>query len=320
MIPLHRGLATRETEMKDDTKLRKAALWAASMLLIALMATSCNLFSSWFDSTAGQGPSEDTSEAVGELTETRNGNKAYFNANEIAYAEGKGHFIELSPLDDKGRVGECWGLFDYSHMPTYDREDLDTNPTGWHQNHYDSSIVPGGWIYARAHLLGFQLSGLQDNPQNLMTGTRDLNNEGMLPYENMAADHLQEERSHRILYRVTPDFGEDNLLAYGILMESDCLDCDDSADFCVYVRNQQPGITIDYGTGRNWQSGAEIESEDPSTLPGAEDYVVNTSTNTFHLPSCRYAEGMNQANRLDIKAPKDWMTAHGYDPCGICNP
>lgn len=130
--------------MKDDTKLRKAALWAASMLLIALMATSCNLF---------QGPSEDTSEAVGELTETRNGNKAYFNANEIAYAEGKGHFIELSPLDDKGRVGMCWGLFDYSHMPAYDREDLNTNPTGWHQNHYDSSIVPGGWIYARAHLL-----------------------------------------------------------------------------------------------------------------------------------------------------------------------
>lgn len=218
------------------------------LFLIAVLLSACDL--------AFLFPDEDVAEATGEIFEIRNNNVPYFDEEDYSYADEKGPFTELSPLDELGRVGVCWGLFDYDHMPTYDREQLDTEPTGWHQKKYDTSIVPGGWLYARAHLLAFQLSGYQDNPQNLMTGTRDFNNEGMLPFENMVADHLREENEHQVLYRVTPDFVEDNLLAYGVLIESDCLDCDDSADFCVFIKNQQPGVTLDYSTGENWLSSA----------------------------------------------------------------
>ena len=180
--------------------------------MLLLLTVSCDLLSSWFEDIAGNPPESDLSTEIQKQWKIKNNDVPYYNKSEYDYAEEKGYFIELSPLDEYGRVGMCWGLFDKAHMPDYERDNLDTNPTGWHQNYYDPSIVLGGWLYSRAHLLAFQLSGYQDNPQNLMTGTRDFNNEGMLPFENMVADHLREERDHSVLYRVTPDFGEDNLL------------------------------------------------------------------------------------------------------------
>ena len=299
--------------------MKRHILMTMMMLLLLLLIVSCDLLSSWFGDIAGNPPGSDLSGNTQDLCEIRNNDVPYYNRSEYEYAEEKGYFIELSPLDEYGRVGMCWGLFDKDHMPDYERDNLDTNPTGWHQNYYDPSIVPGGWLYSRSHLLAFQLSGLQDNPQNLMTGTRDFNNEGMLPYENITADHIKEEDTHRILYRVTPDFGDGgNLLAYGVLIESDCLDCDDDADFCVYVHNIQTGITLDYTTGRNWLEDANIEAEDPSALPGAEEFIINTSNRRFHIPTCRYVQNMNEENKLEITAPKDWMTSRGYDPCSAC--
>lgn len=287
--------------------------------ILAILAISLPLMASCLmpESAPSDGAGNDMNDR--DLVTVLNGNEPYFSAADYAYAQETGYFIEVSELDGLGRVGTCWALFDYPHMPTYDREPLDTEPTGWHQNRYDTSIVPGGWLYARAHLLAFQLSGYQDDPQNLMTGTRDFNNEGMLPFENLTADHLRDQRSHHVLYRVTPDFYKDNLLAYGVTIESDCLECD-GADYCVYIANIQPSITIDYSTGRNWESGSDVEAEDPSTLPDAQDYVLNTSNGKFHLPTCRYAESMSDKNREEITAPRSWMMAHGYDPCGVCNP
>lgn len=244
----------------------------------------------------------------------------YFTDEDYEYAEEKGNFIELSELDSLGRTGVSWGLFSFYTMPTEDREGLDTKPSGWVQHRYESDIVDGGWLYNRAHQLGFQISGLNDVPENLMTGTRVFNVEGMLPFENIVADHLKEEHDHEILYRVSPYFEDDNLLASGVLMESDCLGCDDSADFCVFIFNVQPGITIDYSTGENWLTGTDDGTDDPSILPEAQNYVINKSNNKFHLPSCRHAESMSDENREEIKAPRSWMIANGYEPCGVCNP
>ena len=216
----------------------------------------------------------------GEMYEIRNGNEPYFSSSDYQKAEG-GYFIELSSLDSMGRVGVNMGLFDYSHMPTGEREPLDTTPTGWVQKKYDTSIVPGGYIYNRSHLIGFQISGLQDEKRNLMTGTRAFNagDMSMLTFENMTADHMKENRNHQILYRVTPDFKGSNKLAHGILMESDCLQCDDNADYCVYIKNQQKGITINYATGDNW-----LDDDTPSS--GIGTYILNTSSKKFHELDC----------------------------------
>ncbi len=285
-------------------------------LAILIGIPSCELFTGGIPS--GGSDDSSTPEKEEPLYEVRNGNVPYFTEAEIANAKETGYSRTLSPLDELGRVGVCWGLFDYDHMPTYDREQLDTEPTGWHQKEYDTSIVPGGWLYARAHLLAFQLSGYQDNPQNLMTGTRAFNNEGMLPFENMVADHLREERDHSVLYRVTPDFGENNLLASGVLIESDCLECDDAADFCVYVRNQQPGITIDYATGENWLS-TDTPPEEEITLEEAT-YILNTKSDTFHKLDCSKAPDPESASYKLTALSRAEVISSGYAPCGSCAP
>ncbi len=161
-------------------------------------------------------------------------------------------FKKNDPLDSLGRVGTATSSMCRADMPTGERESLDTNPTGWVQNRYDSALVEGGWIYNRAHLRGYQLMGDQDDKQNLMTGTRAFNVDGMLPFENRTADHMKEYENHHIMYRVTPIFIDDDLLARGVVMESDCIECDEEADYAVFVYNIQPGITLDYRTGENW--------------------------------------------------------------------
>ena len=122
-------------------------------------------------------------------------------------------------------------------------------PTGWHTVKYDS--VDGKYLYNRCHLIGFQLAGENANEKNLITGTRYLNVDGMLPFENMVADYVK-ETNHHVLYRVTPIFEGDNLLASGVLMEAASVE-DDEIRFNVYVYNVQPDVNIDYATGNSWQ-------------------------------------------------------------------
>ena len=252
-----------------------------------------------------------------ELVEIRNDNEPYFT--EIEYLKAaEGYFMELSSLDVLGRVGSNWGCFDYSHMPTEDRTSLSTNPTGWVQKKYE--IVSGGWLYNRSHIIGFQISGLNDEAKNLMTGTRAFNasEESMLTYENLTAGHMRENHEHHVLYRVTPEFGDDNLLAYGVLMESDCLECDESADYCVFVYNMQPGITIDYRTGESWLSGAVVDV--PETSTGEPTFILNTGTKKFHLLTCSRAPEKDSANYELTTKTRDSLIADGYTPCGICKP
>ncbi len=155
-----------------------------------------------------------------------------------------------SQMDAYGRCGYAMACIGKDLMPTQDRESISSvKPSGWVQAQYD--FVEGESLYNRCHLIGFQLTGENANELNLITGTRYCNTEGMLPFENMVADYIKETNNH-VLYRVTPIFSENELVARGIQMEAWSVeDNGDGICFNVYVYNSQPGVTIDYLTGNS---------------------------------------------------------------------
>lgn len=154
-------------------------------------------------------------------------------------------------LDSLGRCTTAYANVGYDLMPTEKRGNISSiKPTGWHSVQYDH--VDGKSLYNRCHLIGFQLTGENANKKNLITGTRYLNVEGMLPFENMIADYVKETNNH-VLYRVTPVFQEDYLVADGVQMEAWSVE-DDGEGICfhVFAYNVQPGVSIDYATGESW--------------------------------------------------------------------
>lgn len=158
-------------------------------------------------------------------------------------------YESYAPLDDLDRCGVCIASIGTDIMPTEQRGDIGSvKPSGWNQAEYPK-LVSGTYLYNRCHLIGHQLTGENANERNLITGTRYLNIEGMLPFENMTADYVQETGNH-VLYRVTPIFQDDDLVARGVLMEAISVEDDgEGILFCVYCYNVQPGISIDYSNG-----------------------------------------------------------------------
>ena len=156
-----------------------------------------------------------------------------------------------SDLDELGRCGVTEACIGRDLMPTEKRGDISSvKPTGWVQNQYD--FVDGKSLWNRCHLIGFQLAGENANECNLITGTRYLNVEGMLPFENLVADYVKETDNH-VLYRVTPAFQGTELVARGVQMEAYSVeDGGDGVCFNVFCYNVQPGVEIDYATGDNW--------------------------------------------------------------------
>lgn len=177
-------------------------------------------------------------------------NRPSFTGEELSFAAGGGYEI-YSSLDSLGRCGITEACVGPDTMPTEDRGDISSvKPTGWKQNFYD--FVDGEALYNRCHLIGFQLTGENANEQNLITGTRYMNVDGMLPFEDMVADYVKETGNH-VLYRVTPVFEGMDLVAKGVRMEA--LSVEDGGDgvcFNVFCYNVQPGVEIDYATGENW--------------------------------------------------------------------
>ncbi len=168
-------------------------------------------------------------------------------------------FEYYSDLDSLGRCGMAYANICTELMPKEERQSIgQIKPTGWVQNKYEvikDADNPAGYLYNRCHLIGFQLAGENANEKNLITGTRHFNTmDGMEQFENMVADYVKRgnDNSRHVLYRVTPVFENDNLLATGVLMEAKSIE-DDSISFCVFVYNVEPGIGIDYSTGENWQ-------------------------------------------------------------------
>lgn len=161
-------------------------------------------------------------------------------------------FEYYSELDTLGRCGYTEACLGIELMPTEDRESISSvKPSGWVQGSYE--FVDGKSLYNRCHLIGFQLAGENANKKNLITGTRYLNVEGMLPFENMVADYIKETGNH-VLYRVTPIYQGNNLVASGVQMEAYSVeDAGEGICFHVYCYNNQPGVVIDYATGENWE-------------------------------------------------------------------
>jgi len=184
-------------------------------------------------------------EYSGEAYVVVNDNVPFFTEEDMTTAS----YESYSELDELGRCGVCVASVGIDIMPTDDREGIgNVKPSGWNQAKYPG-VVNGSYLYNRCHLIGFQLTGENDNDGNLITGTRYLNIDGMLAFENMVADYVKETENH-VIYRVTPIFENDNLLASGVLMEAKSVE-DDGEDilFCVYCYNVQPGIVINYEDG-----------------------------------------------------------------------
>lgn len=247
-----------------------------------------------------------------------------------------------SSLDLLGRCGPAFAVIGPETMPTEERGPIgQVKPTGWHLVKYD--CVEGKYLYNRCHLIGYQLSGENANEKNLITGTRYLNVEGMLPFENEVADYVEDTGNH-VAYRVTPVFRDGELLVRGVQMEAWSIE-DRGAGVCfnLYVYNVQPGVEIDYATGESWLSEEKKEEQKPNgsspelphsqlTQPGASNqtqakpqdetsgYVLNVKTGRFHLPECSGAKSMNSNNRKDLNNDREELLSVGYIPCGQCNP
>ena len=173
-----------------------------------------------------------------------NNNEPFFTENDMT-----AHSFEYyGELDELGRCTVAYASVGKDLMPTEKRGSIGSvKPTGWHTVKYD--IVDGKYLYNRCHLIGYQLTAENANKNNLITGTRYLNVDGMLLFENMVADYIKETNNH-VLYRVTPIFTGDNLLADGVLMEAESVeDNGEGISYNVFCYNVQPGVKIDYATG-----------------------------------------------------------------------
>ncbi len=222
-------------------------------------------------------------------------------------------------LDALGRCTQAMACIGLDIMPTEDRGSIgQIKPSGWHTVTYD--CVDGRYLYNRCHLIGYQLTGENANAQNLMTGTRYMNTKGMLPFENLVADYVKDTENH-VLYRVTPIFENNDLLAGGVQIEAMSVeDRGAGVSFNVYVFNVQPGIEIDYATGDSWLIGTDPTAT-PAIPTGAVVFILNTGSGKFHKPDCSSAAAIAEENRLEIQGQtRDQMIDHGYSPCKRCNP
>ena len=238
----------------------------------------------------------------------------------------------FSELDSLGRCGYAEASIGRDLMPTDDREEIGSvTPSGWegNNNRYDSDLVSGGYIYNRCHLIGFQLTGENANKKNLITGTRFFNVDGMLPFEDMVADYVKETGNH-VMYRVTPIYVGGELVARGALMEGYSVEDDgDGICFCVYVYNNQPGITINYLTGENYLSSdpppvtTPVQTTPPVTNENGEvigTWILNTSSKRFHDPDCSSVSTIKEHNKQEYTGVRQDLIDDGYIACGSCKP
>ena len=231
-------------------------------------------------------------------------------------------FERYGELDGLGRCTTAFANIGKDLMPAEKRGPIgEVKPTGWQTAKYDN--VDGKYLYNRCHLIGYQLTGENANEKNLITGTRYLNVDGMLPFENMVADYIKETNNH-VLYRVTPVFSGDNLVASGVQMEAESVeDNGDGILFNVFCFNAQPGIAIDYATGDSHQDDSIVADASKSTTAAeanVQTYVLNTNTKKFHKESCNSAKSMDASNKKIYTGSRQDIIDMGYESCGVCKP
>lgn len=276
-------------------KLRKtAAITLCELLAIATIFTGCA--STDLSGTEGAGHAagaevagEDSSGALGSKDnadgpqEDLVNNNSYVSLDAIPAYDGKAYvavnnnepfftdsdmittaFENYSDLDSLGRCGVAYANICKDIMPTEERGKIGMiKPSGWHTVKYD--VIKDRYLYNRCHLIGYQLSGENANPKNLITGTRYLNVEGMLPFENLVADYVNNTGNH-VLYRVTPMFSGSNLVANGVLIEAKSVEDNGGGIlFNVYCYNVQPGVGINYENGDSWLDGTTPQEQSAQT-------------------------------------------------------
>ncbi|WP_102371734.1 DNA/RNA non-specific endonuclease [Enorma phocaeensis] len=254
-----------------------------------------------------------------------------FTEEDLAYAEENLGYEEYSDLDGLGRCGTASACLGPETMPERDKEResiYEIRPSGWQSARYDS--VEGESLYNRCHLIAWSLSAENANAENLVTGTRWMNAEEMLPVEEEVARYIDRTGNH-VLYRSTPIFEGDELVCRGVLIDARSIEDDGSGIYlAVWCPNVQPGIAIDYEDGDNWldesapsgSGGSQAEDGSNASQGQAtmQDYVLNTSSMRFHRPNCPSVQDTAAHNRETFHGTRDELIELGYEPCGSCNP
>lgn len=254
-----------------------------------------------------------------------NGNVPEFTEDEIEKAVHS--FEEYGELDSMGRCTMAIASVGQDLMPAEERESIgQIKPSGWHTIKYD--IVDGKYLYNRCHLIGYQLTAENANERNLITGTRYLNIDGMLPFEDLVADYVKETANH-VLYLVKPIYDGDNLVANGVQMEGYSVE-DRGEDICfnVFVYNVQPGVAIDYATGESHleeiesgESGTEeAETKEPITSSAASQGEIrgNKESKIYHCPGQAYYDQMADSKNLVIFQTEQEAIDAGYRKAKRC--
>lgn len=370
-------------------KLRKtAAITLCELLAIATIFTGCA--SADLSGTEGAGHAvgavvadEDSSGALGSKDkvdgpqENLVNNNSYVSLDAIPAYDGKAYvavnnnepfftdsdmtttaFENYSDLDSLGRCGVAYANICKDIMPTEERGKIGMiKPSGWHTVKYD--VIKDRYLYNRCHLIGYQLAGENANPKNLITGTRYLNVEGMLPFENLVADYVNNTGNH-VLYRVTPMFSGSNLVANGVLIEAKSVEDNGGGIlFNVYCYNVQPGVGINYENGDSWLdgttpqkqsaqtdtpqnegsqssagSGAGESGSSGSTTGSASSGSDSSATENSAADSSNsetmvhitatgkkyHRAGCRTLKKSDTEVTLDEAKSMGLSPCGICNP
>ena len=289
--------------MKKQKHARQRQISALALLLFALLSLLAGCREKGSPFSPADVPAYD-----GEPYTIINDNKPYFTKDDETTAA----FEYYSELDAQGRCGVAYANICKELMPTEERESIgQVKPSGWHTVRYDDVIVEK-YLYNRCHLIGYQLAGENANEKNLITGTRYFNVQGMLDHENMVARYVDETGNH-VLYRVTPCFEGDNLVANGVLMEGYSVE-DHGAGicFCIFAYNIQPGIVIDYATGNSWREAPSAENWTDNAA-----YIGNIKSGVFHVASCT---GLPAEKNRVLLSSREQALAEGYTPCSFCNP
>lgn len=295
-------------------------------LILSVLLTFCSCGGSLANGDIFPEPEITTTESTQNTTVTLDSIPEYSGSPYVAINHNQPSFTKddyttkafetYAELDKLGRCGVTYACVGVEIMPTEDRGNIgQVKPTGWVTAKYD--FVDGKYLYNRCHLIGFQLTGENANTSNLITGTRYLNVQGMLPFENMVADYVKETENH-VLYRVTPIFDGDNLVASGVQMEAWSVE-DDGEGICfnVYCYNVQPGVKIDYATGESTLD--ETYTEEKEDDVNSSQFVLNTSSKKIHKPTCSGATGMSEKNKKTVNGTelKQYLN-QGYEYCGTC--
>lgn len=246
----------------------------------------------------------------GQKVITINRNRPTFSKK--ALSTKKGAWQSYYNLDFLNRAGEADALLNKRLMPTKAREPLYWNPTAWH-----NKKIAGGWLYNRSHLIGYQLTGQNNNPKNLITGTRQLNDPGMLQYENQVASYLKSSSRHYIRYRVKPIFRGRELLARGVEMEAQSTGSN-AVRFHVYIFNVQDGVKLNYSNGTSVATGAAKKTVAKKSTSSKKKIKTSTTgrivgncrSKIYHVPG-QAGYHMNSANAVYFRTETEAKRA-GY--------